>query len=214
MHNIHRGDFMRIGLRRRRYRGVFIAVVIIMAILVLTYMLLKRLEPVFLESARIYAEDCVTAAVNESSAKIFKEHYPEGFQESQGDMLITNTPVLNTLKSELTLKLRDELPDKISSKIEIPLGSASGIYLLNGLGPDIPVFINPISSIKTDFEDEFTSQGINYVKHSIYINVSVKVKYVGFLLNSSNVIETKVPVIENISSGTVPNYYGSMGILD
>ena len=74
--------------------------------------------------------------------------------------------MLNALKSDFTTELQEKLRDT-KNTIKIPLGSMSGFYLLNGVGPPITVKILPISQVRTDFEDKFEGQGINYVKHSI-----------------------------------------------
>ena len=67
--------------------------------------------------------------------------------------------------------------------------------------------------ITADFENSFESAGINFIKHTMYITVSVAVNYRGFVLNEQETITTRIPVIENVTSGSVSDYYGGAGFI-
>lgn len=203
---------MRVGLCSKKYRVRVIIPFVLICSLILFYYVLKRLEPAFVEISRSYGEEQVVDIINITAADIFSKYNVINAQQSKNEIIITDTSMLNALKSDFTTELQEKLRDT-KNTIKIPLGSMSGFYLLNGVGPPVTVKILPISQVRTDFEDKFEGQGINYVKHSIYMNVRVKIMYRGFLLHSSSNVETSIPVIENINSGTVPQYYGAMDVL-
>ncbi len=198
---------MRVGLCRRRYKARVIVTVVFIFLFILLCFILKRLEPAFVEYAQSYGNEVVVDIINNTAYEVFDKYNICSIQKDNNGLITTDTSVLNKLKSDFTTVIQQKLRET-DNIIKMPLGSISGFYLLNGIGPLITVRILPLSAVKTNFENKFVSEGINYVKHSIYINVSVDILYKGFLLNSSNVISTQVPVIENINSGSVPQYYG------
>ncbi len=203
---------MRVGLYKKKYRARVIIPFVLIFSLILFYFVLKRLEPAFVEISRSYGEEQVVDMINITAADIFSKYNVINAQQSKNEIIITDTSMLNMLKSDFTTELQKKLRNT-KNTIKIPLGSMSGFYLLNGVGPPVTVKILPLSKVRTDFEDKFEGQGINYVKHSIYMTVSVEMLYKGFLLHSSSEVKTSIPVIENINSGTVPQYYGAMGVL-
>lgn len=201
---------MRMGLSRRRFNKLYIFVPVMM---VFIYIILLRLEPTFLSLAHQAANNMINSCVNEVVAKEFENYSINSFYIEKGNTFISDVTSINTVKANIISKLQKELGD--SDIVKIPIGSASGLYLLNGLGFKIPVRITPSNIITADFENTFDSAGINFVRHTIYIRVSVDVNYRGFIMNETETIVTRIPVIENITSGEVPQYYGAgMGIIE
>lgn len=201
---------MRMGLSRRRFNKLYIFVPVMM---VFIYIILLRLQPTFLSLAHQAANNMINSCVNEVIAKEFENYSINSFYIENGNTFISDVTSINTVKANIISKLQKELGD--SDIVKIPIGSASGLYLLNGLGFKIPVRITPSNIITADFENTFDSAGINFVRHTIYIRVSVDVNYRGFIMNETETIVTRIPVIENITSGEVPQYYGAgMGIIE
>ena len=201
---------MRMGLSRRRFNKLYIFVPVMM---VFIYIILLRLQPTFLSLAHQAANNMINSCVNEVIAKEFENYSINSFYIENGNTFISDVTSINTVKANIISKLQKELGD--SDIVKIPIGSASGLYLLNGLGFKIPVRITPSNIITADFENTFESAGINFVRHTIYIRVSVDVNYRGFIMNETETIVTRIPVIENITSGEVPQYYGAgMGIIE
>ena len=200
---------MRMGMRRRRLRCIIILPVLLMAL----YFTAVRLEPAFLTLAHEAANNMINSMINEKVAEVFAGYSSESFYTETDDTFISNVSAINTLKSEIVTGLYESLSENGGTVIKIPLGSASGLYLLNGIGPSIPVRISPAEMVTADFENSFESAGINFVKHTMYITVSVAVNYSGFALNEQETITTRIPVIENVTSGSVPDYYGGAGFI-
>ncbi len=198
---------MRVGLCRKKYHIKVLLLFFMIFILFIGIFILKRLEPAFVEAAQSYGNEVVLDIINNTAIDVFEKYNINDIQKDIDGLITTDTSRLNKIKSDLTVTVQEELR-KTGNIIKIPLGTISGFYLLNGIGPDVTVKIFPLSTVKMNFEDKFVGEGINYVKHSIYINVSVDMLYKGFLLHSTNTITTQVPVIENINSGDVPQYYG------
>lgn len=201
---------MRMGMSSRRFKKRYI---IIAGMLLCAYVFLVRLQPTFQTLVHESANRVITTAIHEQVSKSFGKYDSDAFYTETENTWISNVSAINTLKSEIIDGLNQALSENGGKVVRIPLGSASGFYLLNGVGPGIPVRISPAESITADFESDFESAGINFVKHTLYLNVAVTVHYRGLALNEQEVIQTRIPVIENVTSGNVPEYYGSMGMV-
>lgn len=205
---------MRMGLRRRSWKRTSTAIIMILAVLVLSYMIILRLQPTFVAYARESANNIITSAVNKSVAETFSEYNSYDIFQADNDILINDVSKINTIKTDIITKIQNNLAQTEQNTVNIPLGNASGLYLLNGLGPNIKIKIIPLGMINVDFEDSFEEAGINFVKHTMYIKIDITVHYRGFVLDESETITNRIPIVENISSGEVPQYYGiNSGIL-
>lgn len=205
---------MRLGIKKRRC-GHWSAI-IIAAILLLTAVssaIAKRLQPAFVSQAHSYANTMVTDVIEKAVNEVLSSGEYSETSIVQGNNGITSveadTVKINKLKSELTVKIQNDIAELCNTKIYIPIGSASGLYLLSGWGPKIPVSIYPAAIVNTNYEESFESAGINQVKHEMAINVDVQMQYAGYMLDECEIINTDVPVLESIIVGNIPNYYGT-----
>ena len=204
---------MRMGLSKRRFKikGIIVIPIIIVFIV---YFVAERLKPAFISVAHERANCVVVDIINQNIANVFKKYDTAGFYIRNGDAIINDVSNINMLKSEIMNSIMSSLKTNNDTIVKIPLGSASGVYLLNGIGPDISIKVAPSRIVKSDFEDSFDDAGINFVKHTIYLNISVLVNYRGFIMDENETIVTRVPIIENIMSGDVPDYYGeNIGVM-
>lgn len=205
---------MRVGLSSKRRFGkiFFIAVAVFMFLIAIK--MFERLEINFLSAAEEY--------VNIQTAKIIDKTVEEFFADTESDILqsfddksiITDTMKINSLRSKITTKIQNSLDRELEGLVYVPLGAVLESTLFHSVGPDIPVKIRPIGYVISDIKNEFNSEGINQVRHSMTLFISVEVRYTGLFLHHDTMVESEIPIIENISIGDVPDYYGDMGILD
>ena len=202
---------MRLGKKRNINRKL--AVISIVSILVLvSYVTAKRMQPAFVTKAHSYANTMVTDVIENAVNEVLSNSdYSKSFV-SHEDSAVTSVEAdivkINKLKSELTVKIQKDIGDKCNTKIYIPIGSASKLYLLSDVGPKIPVSICPAAIVNTNYKENFEGAGINQVRHTLAINVDVQMRYSGYMLNECETINTDVPVIDTVVIGNVPKYYG------
>lgn len=200
---------MRMGLSGGRGK-LWIFVTLVFAFCI--YFVLMRLQPSFISAAKETANRTVIETIHNDMDKILQDYTDKDFYRLDGDVFISDTAQINRLKSKIISTLSESLNE--NETVKIPLGSVFGNYILNGLGPKIPVKISPHRMIEANFEDSFEDAGINFVKHTLYLKISVGVTYRGFLMNESETVTTDIPIIENVTSGKVPQYYGgNMGVV-
>ncbi|MCC8169230.1 MAG: sporulation protein YunB [Oscillospiraceae bacterium] len=205
---------MRLGIKKRLpVRGWIIVLLLALAIAVFASAIARRMMPAFVSQAHSFANTMVTDvienAVNETLAS---GEYSETAKVHENGSITTveaDTVTINKLKSELTVKIQNDIAAQCDTKILVPLLSASGIALLSGVGPKIPISIYPAPIVNTNYTESFESAGINQVRHTMAINVDVQMNYAGYMLNETETVNTDVPVIDSIITGGVPSYYGA-----
>ena len=211
---------MRLGLSRTRNRnlkgvGIFFT---LFFLIFLIWLIFTKLQPSFIEYAKVYSNNIANEVVNSAVDDVFvKEEYQSlaKIMENSSEnikAIETDTAKVNRLKSAIIQSMQKNIDSHKSDTVYVPLGSCSNLYFLAGLGPKVPIRIYPVSFVNADFNESFDSVGINQVKHKLYLDVSMKMSFVGMMFAQSNTVETSVLLNETIIVGDTPTYYGNGGM--
>ena len=211
---------MRLGLsrtRNRSFKGVGIFFTLFFLIF-LIWLIFTKLQPSFIEYAKVYSNNIANEVVNSAVDDVFvKEEYQSlaKIMENSSEnikAIETDTAKINRLKSAIIQSMQKNIDSHKSDTVYVPLGSCSNLYFLAGLGPKVPIRIYPVSIVNADFKESFDSVGINQVKHKLYLDVSMKMSFVGMMFAQSDTVETSVLLNETIIVGDTPTYYGNGGM--
>lgn len=211
---------MRLGLSRTRNRslkgvGIFFT---LFFLIFLIWLIFTKLQPSFIEYAKVYSNNIANEVVNSAVDDVFvKEEYQSlaKIMENSSEnikAIETDTAKINRLKSAIIQSMQKNIDSHKSDTVYVPLGSCSNLYFLAGLGPKVPIRIYPVSIVNADFKESFDSVGINQVKHKLYLDVSMKMSFVGMMFAQSDTVETSVLLNETIIEGDTPTYYGNGGM--
>ena len=211
---------MRLGLSRTRNRslkgvGIFFT---LFFLIFLIWLIFTKLQPSFIEYAKVYSNNIANEVVNSAVDDVFvKEEYQSlaKIMENSSEnikAIETDTAKINRLKSTIIQSMQKNIDSHKSDTVYVPLGSCSNLYFLAGLGPKVPIRIYPVSIVNADFKESFDSVGINQVKHKLYLDVSMKMSFVGMMFAQSDTVETSVLLNETIIVGDTPTYYGNGGM--
>lgn len=211
---------MRLGLSRTRNRnlkgvGIFFT---LFFLVFLIWLIFTKLQPSFIEYAKVYSNNIANEVVNSAVDDVFvKEEYQSlaKIMENSSEnikAIETDTAKINRLKSAIIQSMQKNIDSHKSDTVYVPLGSCSNLYFLAGLGPKVPIRIYPVSIVNADFKESFDSVGINQVKHKLYLDVSMKMSFVGMMFAQSDTVETSVLLNETIIVGDTPTYYGNGGM--
>lgn len=131
-----------------------------------------------------------------------------------------NTVTLNKVIINSTIKIQENLKkleqgiiddnnenNKKGVVLEIPSGVIYNNFLLNNLGPKIPVKIKILGDVQNKINTKVTNYGINSALIEVTLDITVREEVL--LPISTNEIEvtTTIPVAIKLIQGTVPNYY-------
>ena len=211
---------MRLGLSRTRNRnlkgvGIFFTLFFLIFFIWLVF---TKLQPSFIEYAKVYSNNIANEVVNSAVDDVFvKEEYQSlaKIMENSSEnikAIETDTAKVNRLKSAIIQSMQKNIDSHKSDTVYVPLGSCSNLYFLAGLGPKVPIRIYPVSIVNADFKESFDSVGINQVKHKLYLDVSMKMSFVGMMFAQSDTVETSVLLNETIIVGDTLTYYGNGGM--
>ena len=207
---------MRLGISRKRKRSKILSVFIVLLIIALIALCGIRLHNVFSATAHAYANNIATTAISNAAYEVFSKAdgaYSNITNHKNAMLFETNTSKLNLINSKIASLIQDEILTGEYSTVYVPLGSVLGIAAFSGFGPRLPLKVHPISLVNTDFKETFDSCGINQVRHSVSLEVEIKMAYSGYLFNENEIVEVSVPVTDTVIVGNVPEYYGVGGMI-
>ena len=98
--------------------------------------------------------------------------------ESNPDGISADTIAINRFCTTLSSEITKELEQLNNEKINVPLGSISGVELFANWGPDIPFSMEPKGAAEVDYETKMESSGINQMHFQIWINISLEIRIV------------------------------------
>ena len=94
--------------------------------------------------------------------------------------------------------------------VEIPVGNLTGVSLLMGRGPKVPVQIIVLTSSRVEFNNSIVTAGINQTKHQINLEVIVDIDVLIPWDTESTQVMTEVLIADTIVVGQVPETYLNM----
>lgn len=183
---------------------------IVLAILFISQ-LNDRLRPILFELAVSQTSNCITAAIDSavSEQAISYNDLVSLERSSGGDIvaLTSNMAHANILRAQLLETSLEALKGLETMEFSVPLGTIYDWDLLSGRGPDIGVRVLYTGTASAEFENSFSSAGINQTCHQIvfHINADVSVLLPG--RQEKTTVDTRVCVAETIIVGKVPETY-------
>ncbi len=199
--------------RKKRFIYVTVAISII-CIVVSISLFLKELSTKIAVSDAV---DSVTKTVNDSINSVigngeYDLDYFVSFEKNEnGDIsaISGNMAHINTLSAEILNSVISST-DNRTLKVSVPLGNLSGLNLLMGKGPDVPIDIIMLTSSRVDFENNISSCGINQAKYQLVLEVTIDVDVLVPWGTESATTITEVIVADTVIVGNVPQTYLSM----
>lgn len=129
--------------------------------------------------------------------------------DANGDLnsIKINATRVNAVMQRSVQKTQNGLSDMISSGVNIPVGSVSGITFLSGKGPNLNVAVIPVGSVDARLRSEFSEIGINQTIHKIYLSLDSTIKII--IPGAGNTIKSssEVLLVESVIIGKVPDTY-------
>jgi sporulation protein YunB len=134
-------------------------------------------------------------------------------KDARVTMMQADTIRISRIVTEAGIKIRAALKEIEEEDFTIPMGQILGLDLLASKGPRLPVQIIPMGMVSVSTSEVFEQAGINQVKHILYLNIETDMKIVIPVVQESVHLVSKIPIVENVIIGQVPEAYFS-GLLD
>lgn len=161
--------------------------------------------------------DLVTTAVNRAVNEIIREGDYE--YEYFVDLSKDDTGQVTAVSCNMGRinKLSTDILDRVVNNtengeitVEIPLGNLTGLNVLMGRGPNVPVRIIYLTSSFVNFSNDIVTAGINQTKHQLNLEITVDIDILIPWSTQSVEVVTDVLVADTIIVGRVPDTYLNM----
>lgn len=197
----------------RRAHGIAFKSVCVMLIIAVGFLLLDaRLRPTVYDLAALEAKAAAESIVSRGVEKALSECEIDYSQivavNYSADKKITGitTDILkmNLFKSRISRAVDKTFEKNAVTAVSVPLGTATGITLLSGMGPDIKVKVGMSGVTVTDFENIFEAAGVNQTQHSVMLNLETTVILTLAGKRINHTVNTSVCVAQTVIVGSVP----------
>ncbi len=204
--------------KTRKKRRLFLTLLLLAALFGLLFWYLEQnLTSVVLSLANARAKALAVTALNEAADEVLREGitYDELIHVTLDDtghvqLIQANTREMNLLASRVSLNAQMRLESIENQYVMVPLGSAFGLTLFAGSGPEIRVDIVPVGTVTASLDTEFQSAGINQTRHKVYLTLRGNVRIV--IPTGADIVEavSEVAVAESIIVGDVPDSFADV----
>lgn len=163
------------------------------------------------------AADLVSAEVNRVIARVMtqEEFASSGFvrfeRAEDGTISAVSSDMgrINALSAEILEQVVGTAENRMLT-VSIPAGNLTGVSLLMGRGPAVPVEILMLTSSRVSFDNSIVTAGINQTKHQIVLTVTVDIDVLVPWGTESTQVKSQVLIADTIVVGRVPETFLSM----
>ncbi len=206
--------------RRRKAVLIYgVVLIIIVALCAFDAALQKPLRELACEQARAAALEALNSAVIDVMCS---EEYGFGAEEftrldmdeNGAKMLMVDARRLNILAARIAAQAQLLIGELGASGVSIPLGTASGIALFTGAGPQIRIEFVPVGSVSAYYSSSLSEAGINQTKYTAALTLQANVRLA--LSGSEELISVtnSATVCEALVVGEVPQVYTNVGTVE
>ena len=158
--------------------------------------------------------DIMTLEVNTAISQVLREgdydaDYFVKFEKNEsGEVtaISSNMTHVNALSAEILDRVVGLTENRMLT-VSIPAGNLTGLSLLMGRGPGVPVEILVLTSSRVEFQNSIVTAGINQTKHQISLNVIVDIDVLVPWGTESSQVVTEVLIADTVVVGQVPDTY-------
>ena len=160
------------------------------------------------------ASDIVTVQTNNAIAALMAEgdfqngDFVSFEKNASGEVtaIHSNMAKINLLSTRILDRVVGATENRTLT-VYIPAGNLTGVSLLMGRGPSVPVRIIMLTSSRVELGDSVITAGINQTKHQICLNVIVDVDILIPWGTESTQVVTEVMIADTLVVGKVPDTY-------
>lgn len=199
------------GAYPARVRAVLTPLAGIGLALLLILQLNARLRPVLLELALAQTSNRLTAVIDRAVAQQAISYGDlitlERAEDGGIAALTSNMAQANALRAQLLDAALAALDGLGELEISIPLGTILGWDLLSGRGPGIKVKTLYTGTASAEFENQFSTAGINQTCHQIFFQIHADITVLLPGRQCRTQVTSRVCIAETVIVGKVPETY-------
>ena len=200
-------------MKSKRTKALLLLLLIAGGVMGVFFYINASLRPVLDGLADAKVQAAAAKAMNDAILEIMMDG--EGYEgvirihasDSGVYLLQADSAMLNILAAACAEAAQKRIAQLGEQGVTVPLGTLSGIPLMAGRGPLLRFRFTPAGAVKSSFESEFRSAGINQTLHRINLRLTATVRVILPGESHTLVMEAEAPIAENIIVGEVPGAY-------
>ena len=173
----------RTSIQKRKRMGIL---ALLLGLVILMTTVERGMRPMIQSVAESRANSVATQIINQAVAdqltqmNLDYQDMVELDRDEQGNISSVRTKMaaVNRFQAEISLAVQAAIDTYESQKINIPFGTFTGLELLDGIGPGVPLTISMTGSMKATITSNFESAGINQTRHQIMLTISAEARAV------------------------------------
>ena len=208
--------------KNRTKRYLLIYVVLVVSVVVLSVYSFNVARNNLIDFVDEYTSANITAelvdGINNAVLKILSDNDAyqnyDNFIEisvgSDGNVSLINVNMLmvNLLLCDLMEKTQINVNNLCKEKIyNVPFYAITGSLMLAQLGKNIEIEVKPIGHVECKLSSKFDGVSVNQTRHSIFVDITARVKMILPLYVKDLYVNTKIVVAESVIVGKVPEVY-------
>lgn len=200
--------------RRLSYSRRLVPILLLLAIVLTAVMAERRMTPVMAAYAQKQAEilgvDTVVRALRQTLSDQINYDQLISIQKDDSGRITfmqVNTFMMNRILADVESSVQNALRSLEGTTFDIPLGLLLGSDLFAAYGPTLSARILSIGSVRVGFDHSFQTAGINQTRHTVSMETEARIKILIPLRAEETVINTKVPMVETVIVGPIPEQF-------
>ncbi len=208
--------------KNRTKRYLLIYVVLVVSVVVLSVYSFNVARSNLIDFVDEYTSANITAelvdGINNAVLKILSDNdayqnYDNFIEISVGSdgyvsLINVNMLMVNLLLCDLTEKTQINVNNLCKEKIyNVPFYAITGSLMLAQLGKNIEIEVKPIGHVECKLSSKFDGVSVNQTRHSIFVDITARVKMILPLYVKDLYVNTKIVVAESVIVGKVPEVY-------
>lgn len=176
------------------------------------------IKAISVSKAKVISTEAVNEAILQELSEN-KEAYSEivkleKLENGELTAILSDMEKVNKLKSRVGMIIQNKFLSLKDRKFSVAVGTLSGIEMLNGLGPSVPMKILVSGNVSTDFKTSFSGAGINQTIYQIYLYIRTGICVMVPGCSCCENFENSFLVSEIVVLGNVPKVYSTQGGLN
>lgn len=203
--------------RARRAMRRFQAAVLCLTVVLLFFWFDQRVGAAAQDTAEYQCQMLCTEAINDAAEQVLREEsglvasLTEVQYSADGEVqhVEMQTENVNLFRLRLTDTIMESLTSLQNQEVSLRLGSLTGVALLFGRGPGIPMRVIPLTSVTSEVRESFEGAGVNQTLHTVSIVVGVDMRVLYGVRYGDVHVETEILISQSVIAGSVPGWYSS-----
>ena len=122
-------------------------------------------------------------------------------------MITADTARLNAIVTRVTAEAQRRIAGPCIDGATVKLGTATGVALLSGRGPDISVRFEPMGAVTAKLSSSLRSSGINQSLFTVSVTLTAELRLRLAGASETVTVKNTVPLCETVVVGEVPQVY-------